>query len=357
MRTELFDYELPPELIASRPLDERDGARLCVVTPTEIIHDRVKAWADQICPEDLVVLNETRVRRARLFVHRPRQGEFGGARVELLFLEQLSAAQGEREVWRALGRGNRPLRSGDELELASARFTVGERGPEGTFEVQVSEPLEPFLLEHGQMPIPPYMEREADEADVVRYQTVFAKELGSAAAPTAGLHVTEATLAALQNRGVSIGRLLLHVGIGTFRPVQHEDLNDHPMHTERFEVDELLAQEVATARARGGRVIAIGTTAVRALESARDPSHPGHVRPTSGETRLLIQPGYDFSVVDALLTNFHMPKSTLIALVSAFIGHEQVMRAYQEAVSLRYRFLSYGDAMWLPRRGARAERS
>lgn len=274
--------------------------------------------------------------------------------MELLFLERFEAEKAEAtssrtdERWLALGRANRPLRPGDRLEAPGAEFVIIERREQGVVVVKTDSDVEQVLLSHGQMPIPPYMRRGADDADLERYQTVFARQIGSAAAPTAGLHLTPEALVSLRERGAEIGRLVLHVGLGTFRPVAVDDLDQHPMHTEKLYVGEELRSQIAQTRERGGRVIAIGTTAVRALEAARDPSRPGYVRATRGETDLLIQPGYRFSVVDALLTNFHMPKSTLMALVSAFAGHERTMKAYAEAVERKYRFLSYGDAMWIP---------
>jgi S-adenosylmethionine:tRNA ribosyltransferase-isomerase len=200
------------------------------------------------------------------------------------------------------------------------------------------------------VPLPPYLKREDEPADAERYQTVFAERMGSAAAPTAGLHLTEAALGRIAERGIALATLTLDVGIGTFRPVAVDDIDRHPMHAESFAVSEALVEAVALARAQGRPVVAVGTTVVRALESAADPERPGAICATSGETRLLVQPGYAFRVVDALLTNFHQPKSTLLALVAAFAGREAVLRAYEIALESGYRFLSYGDAMWLPRR-------
>lgn len=198
------------------------------------------------------------------------------------------------------------------------------------------------------MPIPPYLKREADAQDSERYQTVYASRLGSAAAPTAGLHFSKQLLADIEGRGVRVARVLLHVAMGTFRPVRADDLDEHPMHSEFFEVSPELAAQIAETRQRGGRVIAVGTTAVRALEAAADRRRRGQVIAQAGSTQLLIQPGYQFRVVDALWTNFHQPRSTLLALVAAFAGYERMKNAYQQAISEEYRFLSYGDAMWIP---------
>ncbi len=320
---------------------------MCTVTSEGLRHGWVSEFVDQLAPSDLLVLNETRVRRARLQCQRPLtpEGKGGGARVELLFLRPLSEG-----LWEALGKANRPLREADELLAPCVQLRVVSRASDGTLTLKVDGDLEAALLASGSMPIPPYLAREADEEDILRYQTVFARELGSAAAPTAGLHLTEEALSRAEARGVCIGRLVLHVGLGTFRPVSVADLDEHPMHTEELSVSEELAFQIQATRDSGGRVVAVGTTAVRALESCADGERPGLVRPTKGQTNLLIQPGYRFSVVDALLTNFHQPRSTLMALVSAFAGLKTVRHAYAEAVEKRYRFLSYGDAMWIPHR-------
>ena len=344
MKTELFDYELPDELIAARPPEFRDGGRMCVLEQSAIRHGLVKDFPKELRANDLVVLNETRVRRARLNCRRPLEANGGGgAKVELLFLHP----RGD-DSWSALGKANRPLRVGDRLESAHLKLTISGRELDGTLHVHVDGDLEAELLLEGTMPIPPYMNRTGDAEDVNRYQTVFATDLGSAAAPTAGLHLTTSVLESLPSLGVEVARLTLHVGVGTFRPVSAKDLDDHLMHSEEIEVGEELSRQVEEARQKNGRVIAIGTTAVRALESAADPARPGHVRPTKISTNLLIQPGYEFQVTDALWTNFHQPRSTLMALVSAFIGLDRVKVAYKEAVAERYRFLSYGDAMWIP---------
>ncbi len=351
MKTSLLDYELPPELIADRPPVQRDGGRMFVLGRHNNEHCAVKDFAEQVGPDDLLVLNETKVRKARLLCRRPRLvGGGGGGRAELLFLHPL--AEGH---WAALGKANRPLRPGARLLAEGVELEVVGRDDLGTLSVRVSGDLEEALQKSGMMPIPPYMDRESDDQDVERYQTVFAREIGSAAAPTAGLHMTEEMLTTIKERGARIARVTLHVGVGTFRPVTSNDLDTHPMHSEEIFVDREVCSAVEETRHRKGRVIAVGTTVVRSLESARDAERPGLLRPCSGPTRLLIQPGYEFSVVDALLTNFHQPKSTLLALVSAFAGYERTFAAYREAVQMRYRFLSYGDAMWIPARYERSE--
>jgi S-adenosylmethionine:tRNA ribosyltransferase-isomerase len=212
--------------------------------------------------------------------------------------------------------------------------------------------VEAWLAKHGHVPIPPYLRREDEPADVERYQTVYARRTASVAAPTAGLHLTEELLSRLEARSVELARLELEVGLGTFLPVQVPDLDQHPMHAERIDVSAALAARIAHKRRAGAKIVAVGTTVVRALESAADPQRRGQILARAGETRLLIQPGYDFRVVDALLTNFHQPRSTLLALVSAFAGMEAIRAAYREALRARYRFLSYGDAMWIARRSA-----
>lgn len=347
MRTDLLDYELPDELIARRPPTERDGGRLLVVARDGLEHRRVSEWVELVPSGALVVLNDTRVLPARLLGRRLG----GGGRVELLLLERLGAA-GERERWRAIGRANRPLRPGAEIDAGELRVTVGSPGAGGSLEVELvaAAGVDAALDRSGHVPLPPYLGRPDEPDDRVRYQTVYAAAAGSAAAPTAGLHLTEGALERLAARGVEVAKVTLHVGLGTFRPVTTDDLAEHVMHAESFEVGAEAALAVRRARARGGAVVAVGTTVVRALESAADAAGGGLVRPGTGETRLLVQPGYRFRVIDSLLTNFHQPRSTLLALVAAFGGLDAVRAAYREAVATQYRFLSYGDAMWLPER-------
>jgi S-adenosylmethionine:tRNA ribosyltransferase-isomerase len=355
MRTELLDYPLPQERIAQRPAAERDAARLLVVE-ADATHDATVAdWPSLVVPGSLVVLNDTRVRRARLVAHKP-----SGGKVELLLLHPAPAPQGVEqelarpgtEVWSVMAHANRPLSVGACLACAGAEFVALQRQADGTWLFAVRAPggVEALCEQQGALPLPPYVARPADDDDGVRYQTVFARALGSAAAPTAGLHVSERVLAALAARGVEVGYLTLQVGAGTFLPVRCSDLNEHPMHSEEFSITPALRDQVVAARARAAPVIAVGTTVVRALESASDPAQPGCVRVCNESTRLLIQPGFRFGVVDGLLTNFHAPKSTLLALVSAFVDYERCLAAYRSALSRGYRFLSYGDAMWIPRR-------
>lgn len=347
MRTALFDYELPESQIARRPAPERDQARLLVLDGARIEHRRVPDLAELIPPAALLVVNDTRVRHARVLAER----EGTGGAVELLLLARLPGG-GEEERWEALGRANKPLRPGAVVVAPGFRAEIREVVGRGLIHVAVRAGggVEAWLAAHGRVPLPPYLGRADELEDRERYQTIFADKLGSSAAPTAGLHLSDSLLATLRLRGVELATLTLTIGLGTFRPVEADDLDQHEMHAEPVDVGPALVDAVSRARARGAPVVAVGTTVVRALESAADRSRPGEVSPFRGETRLLIQPGYAFSVVDALLTNFHQPRSTLLALVSAFAGREAVFAAYRAALDAGYRFLSYGDAMWIPRR-------
>jgi S-adenosylmethionine:tRNA ribosyltransferase-isomerase len=351
VKTAAFDYELPEALIAAHPTERRDGARLLVLDGAELRDSMVDALAELVPEGALLVVNDTRVRRARVFGTKQ-----SGGRVELLFIRRVSQDDGTgRERWEAIGRSSKPIRVGAVIDWEEMRFEILGRSEDATLLVAVSsagKEFEQILEERGHLPLPPYMRRGDDPVDLARYQTVYARRTASAAAPTAGLHLTPQLFERLAARGVEVARLELEIGLGTFRPVLAEDLDEHPMHAETFEVGPDLAAAVARARERKKPVVAVGTTVVRALESARDPERPGRVRETRGETRLLIQPGYQFSVVDSLLTNFHVPHSTLLALVAAFAGYDAVMSAYRHAVAARYRFLSYGDAMWIPRKYA-----
>ena len=352
MRTDRFDYSLPDSLIARWPSACREDSRLLVLRRDGVLHLAMGDFAELVPPGAVLVVNDTRVLKARIVGSR--RGT--GGRAELLLLRplvgELSGLDAEAERWTALGHANRPLRPGAVVESGALTVEVLEHGAEGvlTVEVRATGGVRGALDREGHVPIPPYLRREDEACDVERYQTVYARREGSVAAPTAGLHLTEALLERLADRRVVIGRLTLHVGLGTFRPVTADDLDRHPMHAEWFAVAADLGAAIAAARQRGAPVVAIGTTVVRALESAADPERDGHVRAMAGETRLLIQPGYRFRVVDALLTNFHQPRSTLLALVAAFAGRERTLAAYQEALERQYRFLSYGDAMWIPRR-------
>lgn len=342
-----LDYELPDELVAQRPHEERDGARLLVLDRDlgAVTHDAVRGLPSLVTPA-LWVVNDTRVIPARVFAHKE-----SGGRVELLLIERRGDA-GTRERWRALGRASKPLRPGARLRVAASaveaaqmEITICERFEDGSLELELAatEPIEGVLDRVGHVPLPPYVRREDDVADRERYQTVFAARAGAVAAPTAGLHFSEALLSELVARGHRLARVTLHVGPGTFAPVKTEHLEEHPMHLERYEIGEEAARAIADARREGLPVIAVGTTVVRTLESAA--IGEGRVRSGAGTTSLFIRPPYSFAVVDAILTNFHLPRSTLLALVMAFAGVDSVRRAYAEAVEARYRFFSYGDAM------------
>jgi S-adenosylmethionine:tRNA ribosyltransferase-isomerase len=320
-----------------------------VVSGHERQHRAVSDFAELVPERALLVMNDTRVRRARLLgSRRP-----AGGKVELLLLEARGALADGRELWRAVGRASKPLRPGTILDFPELEIEVRAKAKEdGLLDVAIraAVSVEQVLERSGRVPIPPYMGRDDDEEDVQRYQTLYARRTASVAAPTAGLHLSERLFERLAARGVQVARLELEVGLGTFKPVTADDLDHHPMHEERFAVSVELRDAIGAARARRAPVIAIGTTVVRALESAADPERYGEIRAQAGTTRLLIQPGYRFRVVDALLTNFHQPRSTLLALVSAFAGYNATRAAYEDALASGYRFLSYGDAMWLPER-------
>jgi S-adenosylmethionine:tRNA ribosyltransferase-isomerase len=308
----------------------------------------VRRWPELVPEGALVVLNDTRVRHARLFGQR----RPGGGQVEFLLLRPITESTRAEVEFEALGRANKPLRAGTRVDAPPFEVEVLDKREDGSCHVVVrgGSNVELELERHGHVPIPPYVDRADDEQDAERYQTVYARALGSVAAPTAGLHLTPEMLETLRVRGVAIERVTLHIGVGTFRPVSTDTLEEHPMHSEWYEVEPALCDAIEGARARKAPVVAVGTTVVRALESARDPERDGLIAPGARDTRLLISPGYRFSVVDGLLTNFHMPKSTLLALVAAFAGLDRTLAAYRHAVAAEYRFLSYGDAMWIPAR-------
>jgi len=358
MRVDAFDYALPPELIAQVPADRREAARLMVVparrddtgpAPAVAHGATVADLPDLVAPGTLVVVNDTRVMPARILGAK----EGTGGRSEIFLVRRLPHDDAGAERWRAMGRASKGLRAGTRIVKDALVVELEGKADDGLFDVRLTtkdgSPVEEARRRAGRIPLPPYIKREPSREDEDRYQTVFARAEGAVAAPTAGLHLTPALLEQLAARGCEVASCTLHVGLGTFQPVTVDDLDDHAMHAEYFEVSRALATSIARARERGAPVLAVGTTAVRALESAFDPDRPGHVRPCAEETRILIQPGHRFHVVDRLLTNFHLPKSTLLALVCAFAGTERVLGAYREAVRERYRFFSYGDAMLLDR--------
>jgi len=332
---EEFDYELPAELIAQEPLPERDASRLLVLPREqgEPQHRMMRELPALLRAGDVLVVNDARVIPARL---RGRKEGTGG-KVEVLLVEPLGGAD-----WLALAQSSKPLRPGAGIEAHGARLTVVEARGEGEIVVRLpldGDALWRYLDEAGEMPLPPYIERPARAEDRERYQTIFARERCAVAAPTAGLHFTPRLLEELRGKGVQVAKVTLHVGPGTFLPVRARRVEDHRMHRERYHVPAAAVDAVASAR---GRVIAVGTTALRTLEAAHDGEA---LREGPGSTDLFITPGYRFRAVQGLLTNFHLPRSTLLMLVSAFAGLPRIRAAYREAVSRRYRFFSYGDAM------------
>lgn len=331
-----FDYLLPPELIAQAALPDRGASRLLHVQGGGLVDRVFRDLPTLLREHDLLVFNDSRVLHARLFG----QKETGG-QVEVMVERPL----GDHEVL-AMIRASKSPKPGTRLRLADA-FEAEVLGRVGEFfhlRFPADDTAVNYIERFGKLPLPPYIERSAAEADEARYQTVYARELGSVAAPTAGLHFDEALFAALDARGVRRAFVTLHVGAGTFQPVRENDLSRHQMHREWYCVPPEAVEAVAQARARGGRVISVGTTALRALESA---AQHGELRAGCEETGIFITPGYRFRVIDALITNFHLPKSTLLMLVSALAGMETIREAYAHGVAQRYRFFSYGDAMFL----------
>lgn len=341
MKKSDFRFDLPAELIAQEPLAERSASRLLVLDAQAgtRVDRRLSELPDLLAPGDLLVFNDTRVLPARLHGRKA-----SGGAVEIL----LERVTGAHEAIAQMRASKKP-KEGGTIELAdgSTAEVLGREGEFFRLRFAADEPLEKRLLRLGRMPLPPYIEREAGRADEARYQTVFAREPGAVAAPTAGLHFDAPLLDRLAARGIEVGHITLHVGAGTFQPMRAERLEDHVMHREWLNVGAELVDKVRRTRARGGRVVAVGTTVVRALESA---TRDGVLEPFAGETQIFIFPGYRFSSVDGLLTNFHLSESTLLMLVCAFAGRDFVLDAYRHAVEQRYRFFSYGDAMLvLPR--------
>jgi S-adenosylmethionine:tRNA ribosyltransferase-isomerase len=342
--TSAYDYDLPEGRIARYPAERRDASRLLTLDRRsgEIAHRRFDDLAELIRPGDALILNETRVRAARLVGRKPT-----GAPGEVLLLRPAAAGDGEdADTWVALVRPGGKLKPGRTLEVAEDLVVevLDGTGDGGRLvRLRTDGPVSEALRRHGHVPLPPYLGREDEPGDRERYQTVYARRVGSVAAPTAGLHFTEELLARIEERGARVGRLTLHVGVGTFRPVEEDDPARHAMHAEWYELPPGTADLVAATRAAGAAVWAVGTTTVRALETACG-AH-GVPEPGDGWTDLFIRPGYAFRAVDRLLTNFHLPRSTLLMLVAAFGGHGRVMDAYRAAVEGGYRFYSYGDAM------------
>jgi S-adenosylmethionine:tRNA ribosyltransferase-isomerase len=339
-RTDRYDYQLPPSLIAQRPSSRRDESRLLVVGD-EIAHRHFSDLVEFVKPGDLFVVNDTRVLRARF---RPQRR--GGGKAEVLLLHPVES-EGDG-VWEALVRPGQRVRVGDHLSLSPEHgIEIVDRTQTGTRLVRFQGlDASAAMASYGLVPLPPYITSAPPDAGE-RYQTVYAARDGSVAAPTAGLHFTPELIAALKARGAGWATLTLDVGAGTFRPVKTADIREHPMHAERYAISEETAAAIARAKAAGGRVIAVGTTSVRSLEDAALHSPDGTVAAGSRWTELFIYPGFEFRVVDALITNFHLPRSTLLMLVCAFAGTERILRAYAAAVREGYRFYSFGDAMFI----------
>ncbi len=338
MKKSDFHFELPPELIAQAPLPNRSDSRLLLVPPGDASFEdrRFRDLTDLLRPGDLLVFNDTRVIPARLYGRKQTGGE-----VEIL-IERLLPGQ---EARAQIGASKSPKPgSGITLQDGTRITVLGRDGGFYHLRFETDEPVETVLNRIGKLPLPPYIQRAADADDDSRYQTVFARHAGAVAAPTAGLHFDQALLAELAAMGVQSGHVTLHVGAGTFQPMRAENVKDHVMHSEWLNVGAELCARIQSTRAAGGRVIAVGTTVLRALESAMV---DGEVRPFAGDTQIFIFPGYRIRSIDALITNFHLPESTLLMLVSAFAGKERIFAAYRHAVAQRYRFFSYGDAMLL----------
>ncbi len=339
LKTSDFYYDLPQELIAQTPLQQRDGSRLLVMNKDsgELNHRHFYDILDYLRPGDCLVMNDSRVLPARLLGHRPT----GGA-VEILLLTQK-----EGDVWECLAKPGRKLHTGAQVIFGDGALTATIVGETETGNRLVEFHYEGIFLEQlerlGKMPLPPYIKEEL--ADGERYQTVYSKVNGSAAAPTAGLHFTKELLEKIEEKGVKLAYVTLHVGLGTFRPVQVDDVNNHHMHSEFCMISHETATLLNETKAKGGRIVCVGTTSCRTLESLADEN--GHFAQSSKWTDIFIYPGYRFKAMDALITNFHLPESTLIMLVSAFAGYDSVMHAYKEAVQERYRFFSFGDAMFI----------
>ncbi|MGN0500804.1 MAG: tRNA preQ1(34) S-adenosylmethionine ribosyltransferase-isomerase QueA [Ruminococcus sp.] len=340
MKTSDFYYDLPKELIAQTPVEPRDSSRLMLVDRStgEISHRHFYEIIDSLNPGDLLVANDSRVLPARIYGVKDETG----ARVEFLLLRQIT---GNR--WETLCKPGKKAREGASFTFGDGllRATVAEVKDDGNriVDFECDENFFATLDKIGQMPLPPYITEELKDKE--RYQTVYSHELGSAAAPTAGLHFTKELMQRIKDKGVSIAYVTLHVGLGTFRPVKVDDVTNHKMHSEHYEIPEETARLINKTKKNGGRVIAVGTTSCRTLESVA--SFYGEIKPCEGFTDIFIYPGYKFKVLDGLITNFHLPESTLIMLVSAFAGYDNVMNAYKTAVEEKYRFFSFGDAMFI----------
>ena len=337
MKVSDFDYYLPEDLIAQTPIKKRDDSRMLVLNRNEnkIEHRHFFDCIDYLNPGDVLVINDTKVIPARLFGEKADTGR----NIEVFLLKRKNYTD-----WQALLRPGKKVRIGDKIKFSDdLTAVILEKLPDGVAYIRFEFDgiFEEILLRLGNVPLPPYIKKELNDSN--RYQTIYAEHDGSCAAPTAGLHFTNELMDRIKEKGVDIVPVLLHVGLGTFRPVKTENVEEHKMHSEYFSVEEESAIRINKAKSNGGRVIAVGTTSVRVLESCCD--QDGYINPISGDTDIFIYPGYKFKAVDSLITNFHLPKSTLLMLVSAFAGRERILDAYNEAVENRYRFFSFGDSM------------
>ena len=337
MKVSDFDYYLPEDLIAQTPIKKRDDSRMLVLNRNEnkIEHRHFFDCIDYLNPGDVLVINDTKVIPARLFGEKADTGR----NIEVFLLKRKNYTD-----WQALLRPGKKVRIGDKIKFSDGLTAVIlEKLPDGVAYIRFEFDgiFEEILLRLGNVPLPPYIKKELNDSN--RYQTIYAEHDGSCAAPTAGLHFTNELMDRIKEKGVDIVPVLLHVGLGTFRPVKTEIVEEHKMHSEYFSVEEESAIRINKAKSNGGRVIAVGTTSVRVLESCCD--QDGYIKPISGDTDIFIYPGYKFKAVDSLITNFHLPKSTLLMLVSAFAGRERILDAYNKAVENRYRFFSFGDSM------------
>jgi len=346
MKRSEFHYQLPPELIAQHPLPERSASRLLRLEGVggAISHHHFSDLLDFLNPDDLLVFNDTRVIPARLWGHK-----LTGGKVEILIERIIGSESATAHI-----RASKSPPEGSFIQLSAQEngdpgpyrlLVTGREGELFTISSQDGHALTDILQSIGHMPLPPYIDHDDEAVDRERYQTVYARREGAVAAPTAGLHFTDALLQKIDARGIRRATITLHVGAGTFQPVREDDIENHHMHKEFIEVDETVCAAIRETRARGGRVVAIGTTVVRSLESASMAT--GEAAPLCGDTDIFIYPGYQFRSVDAMVTNFHLPESTLLMLVSAFVGREPMMAAYRQAIEARYRFFSYGDAMFI----------
>ena len=335
-----FNFDLPPDLIANYPAPERDGSRLMLLdrAAMSVTEDYFKNISAYFKPGDLLVMNDTRVMPARLFGHKD-----SGGKVEIFLVRRVTGAC---ERWSCLLRASKRFQEGQRILLASGMdATVCCRLDDESWQIEFSgpEPFDVWLEREGHIPLPPYLQRADDDNDRERYQTVFSKTPGAVAAPTAGLHFTRELLKDLETKGIETACLTLHTGLGTFQPVRVKRVEDHKIHSERFSIPIATTEAIRSTKTRGGRVIAVGTTTTRTLEYAADCA--GNVVAGEGEANIFIYPGYSFRVVDAMITNFHLPESTLLMLVSAFAGSDYIQKSYREAISRNFRFYSYGDAM------------